>query len=86
MTGAAVAPAHALHCEQSDAAAGEAALHEGAKLVAERRARVELAAQAANMRGVLQVLTQDDIHWLLPAAYADAARNPQFYQFPPPKQ
>ena len=38
------------------------------------------------MRGVLAVLTQEDIHWLLPAAYSDAASHPQFYQFPPPKQ
>ena len=58
---------------------------ERTKMVAERRARVELAAQAVDMRGVLAVLTQDDIHWLLPAAYADAASHPQFYQFPPPK-
>ena len=36
-------------------------------------------------RGVLQVLTQDDIHWLLPAAYADAAEHPEFYQFAPPE-
>ena len=58
---------------------------EAARLAAERRARVELAAQATDMRGVLQVLTQDDIHWLLPAAYADAANHPEFYQFPPPR-
>ena len=69
----------------SGAADGEEDSDERTKMVAERRARVELAAQAVDMRGVLAVLTQDDIHWLLPAAYADAASHPQFYQFPPPK-
>lgn len=84
VAGAATALAHTL----SGAANGEtveANLDARAKMVAERHARVELAAQAADMPGVLEVLTQDDIHWLLPAAYADAASHPQFYQFPPPK-
>ena len=63
--------------------AADAAAHEGARLVAERQARVELAARAADMQGVLSALTQDDIHWLLPGAYADAAAHPEHYQFPP---
>lgn len=54
-------------------------LHQGAKMMAERQARMQLAAQAATMRGVLEVLTQDDVHWLLPAAYADAAIHPDMY-------
>ena len=67
------------------AAGGSEGEDEGARLNAERRARVQLAVQAADMRGVLQVLTQEDIRWLLPAAYADAAEHPEFYQFAPPE-
>lgn len=63
--------------------AADAAAREGARLVAERQARVELAARAVDMQGVLSALTQEDIHWLLPAAYADAAAHPEFYQFAP---
>ena len=63
--------------------AADAFAQEGARLVAERQARVELAARAADVQGVLSALTQDDIHWLLPGAYADAAAHAEFYQFPP---
>ena len=51
-----------------------------------RRERVEAALEATDFRGVLDELTQEDVHVLVPRAYAHAERHPELYQLPPPRE
>ena len=51
-----------------------------------RRERIEAALEATDFRGVLDQLTQEDVHVLVPRAYAHAELHPELYQLPPPQE
>lgn len=49
-----------------------------------RRDRIEAAIAAHELRGVLDALTQEDLHMLVPRAYAHAEIHPELYRLPSP--
>ena len=49
-----------------------------------RRERIEAALEATDFRGVLDELTQEDVHVLVPRAYAHSEAHPELYQLPLP--
>lgn len=77
------APQH-VRCPRKSSEQEEKGTRTGGKRarMCDRRKRVEIALEASDLKEVLHALTQDDLHALIPRAYAHANEHPEFYMVP----